>query len=79
MLERRLLPGRHNTSEFDHGGNTIALVRQPPELPASIRLAVLPDAGFAYLDNIGDTVSFIGSGWFDRRVRQSGTRQCKQE
>jgi DNA-binding beta-propeller fold protein YncE len=61
VLGTRIFAGRSTIAELDHQGNVIASIPVPPEVPASYNFVVLPDAGFAFLDNETDTISFIDS------------------
>ena len=61
VLGTRIFIGPHNIGEVDHDGNVISSITKPPEVPGALSFVVLPDAGFAYLDNRSDTLSFISS------------------
>lgn len=63
VLGTRIFFGAGTVSEIDHSGNVIYQVSRPPEGPSRVTdFAVLPDAGFAFMENWGDTITFVTSG-----------------
>jgi hypothetical protein len=63
VLGTRIFFGAGTASEIDHSGDVIHQVSRPPEAPSRVtNFAVLPDAGFAFMENWGDTITFVGPG-----------------
>jgi hypothetical protein len=62
VLGTRIFFGPGPVSEIDHSGNVINQISRPPEAPSRVTdFAVLPDAGFAFMENSGDTITFVTS------------------
>jgi hypothetical protein len=62
VLGTRIFVGASSVSEIDHSGNAINHISRPPEGPSRVtNFAVLPDAGFAFMENWGDTVTIVTS------------------
>ena len=58
VLGTRIFTGRSNLAELDHNGNIIGSFTAPPEIPWVTTTIVLPDAGFAYIQNANDSIYF---------------------
>ena len=61
VLGTRIFLGPGNPTELDHNGEVIGTVLKPPEIPWSTTFTVLPDAGFAFIQNDNDSIFFMSS------------------
>jgi len=60
VVGTRIFFGAGTACEIDYSGNIIRMVDRPPEGPSRVTdFAVLPDAGFAFMENWGDTITFV--------------------
>jgi hypothetical protein len=63
VVGTRIFLGAESVYETDHSGNVINQISRPPEGPSGVTdFAVLPDAGLAFMENWGDTITFVTSG-----------------
>jgi hypothetical protein len=63
VLGTRIFLGPGTTvTEVNHHGLAIATITKPPGFPFGTTFAVLPDAGFAFVDNNLDSIYFMDAG-----------------
>jgi hypothetical protein len=61
VLGQRIFVGPGgNIVELDSEGNVVATVTRPPGIPWATTFVVLPDAGFAFVQNDNDSIYFMG-------------------
>jgi hypothetical protein len=62
VLGTRIFLGPFTIREVSHQGALISTIHKPSWFPNGTTFAVLPDAGFAFVDNVLDSVYFMDAG-----------------
>jgi hypothetical protein len=69
VLGTRIFSGRGTMFEIDHSGNASSLFARPDRVPWATATIVLPDAGFAFINNDTDSIYFVdAAGNIDRVI-----------
>jgi hypothetical protein len=59
VVGTRIFTGPYGVREIDHSGNVIDEIPRPPGSPSRVTGFAAFDGGFAFLENWGDTVTFV--------------------
>ena len=59
VLGTRIFTGPHDIREISHSGSVIGTITRPPGSPSRVSTFTAYDGGFAFLENWGDTVTFV--------------------
>jgi len=59
VVGTRIFTGPYDIREIDHSGNVIGTITRPAGSPSKVTTFAAFDGGFAFLENWGDTVTFV--------------------
>jgi hypothetical protein len=59
VVGTRIFTGPHDVRELNHSGSVISTVTRPAGTPSRVSTFAAYEGGFAFLENWGDTVSFV--------------------